>query len=186
MLRQLALAYACACAITGISSISVAGEVQPLLAIVSIADQKAQIYIDSKLTYTWEVSTSSPDNKDCTVGGVPDAPAINCVTPTGAFRVVRVNILAHAAAKWHKAPMPHAVFFDGQGDAFHGTDGTANELAKLGQQDSHGCVRLAPENAAIWYELVEQHRNGRWWPGVVIKIKNAHLEPAPADHSGYI
>lgn len=49
--------------------------------------------------------------------------------------------------------MPYAVFIRG-GYAIHGT--TTGNIAKLGTRASHGCVRLHPLNAKIFYELVKQ------------------------------
>jgi L,D-transpeptidase catalytic domain len=48
--------------------------------------------------------------------------------------------------------MPYAVFIKG-GYAIHGT--TTGNFAKLGSRASHGCVRLHPVNAKIFYELVK-------------------------------
>ena len=45
--------------------------------------------------------------------------------------------------------MPHSVFFHG-GFAVHGT----YAVGSLGRAVSHGCVRLAPGNAATLYSLV--------------------------------
>lgn len=49
--------------------------------------------------------------------------------------------------------MPYAVFIRG-GYAIHGT--TTGNIPKLGTRASHGCVRLHPLNAKIFYELVKQ------------------------------
>ena len=48
--------------------------------------------------------------------------------------------------------MPYAVFIKG-GYAIHGT--TTGNFAKLGTRASHGCIRLHPVNAKIFYELVK-------------------------------
>ncbi len=48
--------------------------------------------------------------------------------------------------------MPYAVFVKG-GYAIHGT--TPGNFSKLGRTASHGCIRLHPENAKIFYELVK-------------------------------
>ena len=48
--------------------------------------------------------------------------------------------------------MPNAVFFH-QGIAVHGTEA----VSRLGTPASHGCVRLAPENAAAFFDLVETY-----------------------------
>jgi lipoprotein-anchoring transpeptidase ErfK/SrfK len=53
---------------------------------------------------------------------------------------------------YDNAPMPHAVFFTG-GYAVHATEA----VARLGSPASHGCVRLAPENAATFFALVQAY-----------------------------
>jgi lipoprotein-anchoring transpeptidase ErfK/SrfK len=47
--------------------------------------------------------------------------------------------------------MPWAVFFH-EGWAVHGT----TELRQLGRPASHGCVRLHPDNARIFFSLVRE------------------------------
>ena len=51
--------------------------------------------------------------------------------------------------------MPFAVFFTG-GYAVHATDA----VTRLGKPASHGCVRLAPENAATFFKLVSTYGKG--------------------------
>jgi lipoprotein-anchoring transpeptidase ErfK/SrfK len=46
--------------------------------------------------------------------------------------------------------MPWSVFFHG-GYAVHGT----TDLRRLGRPASHGCVRLDPKNAKVFYKLVD-------------------------------
>ncbi|MCZ8314124.1 L,D-transpeptidase [Phreatobacter sp.] len=46
-----------------------------------------------------------------------------------------------------------AIFFRG-GYAIHGT----NMVGRLGQVDSHGCIRLAPGNARTLFEMVARQR----------------------------
>jgi lipoprotein-anchoring transpeptidase ErfK/SrfK len=48
--------------------------------------------------------------------------------------------------------MHYSVFFRG-GYAVHGT----NHVRSLGRPVSHGCIRLAPRNAAMLYYLIRQH-----------------------------
>lgn len=48
--------------------------------------------------------------------------------------------------------MPYAVFIRG-GYAIHGT--TVSNIRKLGTRASHGCVRLHPDYAHIFFELVK-------------------------------
>jgi lipoprotein-anchoring transpeptidase ErfK/SrfK len=58
----------------------------------------------------------------------------------------------HYSKEWDDAPMPHSIFFTVTGHAIHGSPHTQ----RLGSAVSHGCVRLAPENAAKLYALVEK------------------------------
>ncbi len=48
------------------------------------------------------------------------------------------------------SPMPYSIFFAG-GYAIHGTYSTAS----LGRPASHGCIRLAPGNAARLFHMVQ-------------------------------
>lgn len=71
------------------------------------------------------------------------------VTPTGTFQPERLAEVYHSK-KYDNAPMPHAIFFY-YGFAIHGT----NEVRHLGHPASHGCIRLAPGNAAKLFNLVK-------------------------------
>jgi lipoprotein-anchoring transpeptidase ErfK/SrfK len=72
-------------------------------------------------------------------------------TPRGHWRVQRMARV-HYSKQFNNYPLPHAIFFVG-GVAIHATKG----VAKLGTPASHGCVRLAPENAARLYAMVANH-----------------------------
>ena len=54
--------------------------------------------------------------------------------------------------KYDMSPMPHSVFFYG-GFAIHGT----GYIKRLGTPASHGCVRLHPANATLFYDLVRSY-----------------------------
>jgi len=56
--------------------------------------------------------------------------------------------------------MPYAVFLRG-GYAVHGT--TPGNFSKLGTKASHGCIRLHPYNAKIFYELVKRIGLSNTW-----------------------
>ncbi|MBL0056895.1 MAG: L,D-transpeptidase [Chitinophagaceae bacterium] len=56
--------------------------------------------------------------------------------------------------------MPYAVFIRG-GYAIHGT--TRGNFAKLGRQASHGCIRLHPNNARVFFELVKRIGIANTW-----------------------
>jgi hypothetical protein len=72
-------------------------------------------------------------------------------TATGVFRPQWMT-KRWFSRQWDMAPMPHAIFFN-RGAAFHGT----SAVSSLGRPASHGCIRLAPGNAARLYALVQKH-----------------------------
>jgi L,D-transpeptidase catalytic domain len=72
-------------------------------------------------------------------------------TPSGTFRAFRMEA-DHYSKEWDDAPMPHSIFFTKIGHAIHGS----YDIKHIGAPASHGCVRLAPENAAKLYALVQQ------------------------------
>lgn len=72
-------------------------------------------------------------------------------TPRGTFKPQWAARM-HYSKKYDDAPMPHSVFFNG-GVATHATYATG----LLGRPASHGCVRLAPANAATFFNLVHKH-----------------------------
>ncbi len=83
-------------------------------------------------------------------------------TPRGAFRPYLLKRM-HYSRKYDNSPMPHSIFFLG-GYAIHGT----GYVRSLGRPASHGCIRLAPGNAARLYSLVRQYGKG----GTRITITN--------------
>ncbi len=98
--------------------------------------QEMTVFIDGVETYNWKVSTGRP----------------GFATPSGTYTATSMNKIWYSK-EWDNAPMPHAVFFMKDGHAIHGT----TEVKNLGKPASHGCVRLAPENAAILYDLVKEN-----------------------------
>jgi lipoprotein-anchoring transpeptidase ErfK/SrfK len=72
-------------------------------------------------------------------------------TPHGTFRVSRMEEVYYSK-KYDNSPMPHSLFFAG-GNAVHGT----YHLKQLGRPASHGCVRLAPNNAAVLFSLATKY-----------------------------
>jgi hypothetical protein len=102
---------------------------------ISKVSQKMTVRIDGKVKHVWPVSTG----------------ASGYDTPTGSFRPFRLEE-DHFSAEWDNAPMPHSIFFTGEGHAIHGTQ----YVGSLGRRASHGCVRLAPGNAAKLFAIVRQ------------------------------
>lgn len=71
-------------------------------------------------------------------------------TPRGSYRPYLLKRM-HYSSKYHNSPMPHSIFFRG-GYAIHGT----GAVGRLGRTASHGCVRLAPGNAAKLFAMVKR------------------------------
>ena len=106
-----------------------------LLITINKSTQKMTVSIDGEKTYTWLVSTG----------------ARGYTTPSGTWRPFRMEA-DHFSKEWDDAPMPHSIFFTPEGHAIHGSP----HIKRLGTRASHGCVRLAPENAATLYSLVQK------------------------------
>jgi len=107
-----------------------------ITATVSIATQQMQVVVEDATgaaeTYLWTVSTG----------------ATGFETPTGEYQPTWLS-RHHRSRQYNNAPMPYAVFFH-NGYAVHATF----ETNRLGQPASHGCVRLSPENASTFFDLV--------------------------------
>jgi hypothetical protein len=76
-------------------------------------------------------------------------------TPSGSFTATSMNEIWYSK-EWDNAPMPHAIFFMKDGHAIHGS----YEVKHLGKPASHGCVRIAPQNATLLYDLVKKNGLG--------------------------
>ena len=103
-----------------------------VLARVSISEQVVRIYHEGRHLYTWPVSTAKKGK----------------ITPPGSFTPEFLS-RDHKSSLYGGAPMPFAVFYRGN-YAIHGT----NQIKKLGQPASNGCVRLHPDNARILFHMV--------------------------------
>ena len=129
--------------------------------IISInqSTQHMLVTVDGVTRYDWPVSTGRAGHG----------------TPNGVFKVNRMDA-THHSKEYEDAFMPDSMFFDLNGHAIHGF----NDVPHLGMAVSHGCVRLAPSNAAVLFGLVKQQGmanttvqiNGRiparairWWRG---------------------
>ena len=106
-----------------------------LLINIDKASQKMTVFLDGMQRYEWPVSTGMR----------------GYTTPSGTYTASSMNEIWYSR-QWDNAPMPHAIFFTKKGHAVHGT----NETKKLGKPASHGCVRLAPENARTLFALVKE------------------------------
>ncbi len=115
-----------------------------LLAKVDLSTQRMEIFVDGKKKYTWKVSTGRK----------------GYTTPTGNFTPYNMKKFVYSK-KW-KMSLPHTVWVTGS-VAIHGTSITK----RLGRVASHGCIRLAPKNAARFYSMVKDH--GLWFTTVKVQ-----------------
>lgn len=101
-------------------------------AIVDIGSQTLRV-TGPGIDETWPVSTGRSGH----------------ATPRGEFYGVQWFSPNHKSSLYNDAPMPWAVFFNGN-IAFHGTTSTS----RLGSPASHGCIRLSNANARQLYEAL--------------------------------
>src|SRR5579864_1735059 len=105
-----------------------------ILITIDKSAQQMSVAVDGAQRYVWPVSTGRPGYD----------------TPNGRFKVNRMDA-NHFSQEWDNAPMPHTMFFDPHGHAIHGFF----DVKHLGLAVSHGCVRLAPANATVLFNLVK-------------------------------
>jgi len=101
---------------------------------IDLSTQSMRVAADSGERYEWPISSGRVGHR----------------TPRGVFRPIALYPMVHSA-KYDNAPMPHSIFFLSQ-YAIHGTEA----VGSLGRPASHGCIRLAPSNAAALYGLVRR------------------------------
>ena len=112
---------------------SAAEAASKIVARIDISKQRMMVLVDGRETFEWKVSTAGK----------------GYVTPTGSFKPTRMHEMWYSR-KYDNAPMPHSVFFHG-GYAVHATP----HVKRLGSPASHGCIRLHPDNASDFYQLVQ-------------------------------
>lgn len=122
---------------------------------VNKVSQKMTVTVDGEEQYVWLVSTGGQGYD----------------TPTGSYHIFRME-KEHFSKEWDDAPMPYSMFFTGQGHAIHGS----YHIARLGTKASHGCVRLAPENAAILFDLVQK----AGYKNSTVSIRGGFFDSGPA------
>lgn len=113
---------------------------------IDISSQTMSVSVNGWPYATWRVSTARS----------------GYWTPRGSYRPFLLKRM-HYSRKYDNSPMPHSIFFKG-GYAIHGT----GYVRALGRPASHGCIRLAPGNAARLFSLVQQYGKG----GTRITITN--------------
>jgi L,D-transpeptidase catalytic domain len=129
---------------------------------VDLATQMMRVASDSGDAYEWPISSGRPGH----------------LTPTGFYRPIGLYPMVHSA-KYGNAPMPHSIFFLSQ-YAIHGT----MAVGSLGRPASHGCIRLAPGNAATLYAMVKAEgasiRISGGWPQGDSRFASREHVRAPA------
>ena len=103
-------------------------------ATVDLSDQRMFVSRNGALLYSWDVSTARAGK----------------FTPQGVFTPYLLERM-HYSTLYDNAPMPWSIFFVGT-FAIHGT----TQVDRLGAPASAGCVRLAPDNAKVLYDLVRE------------------------------
>jgi hypothetical protein len=119
------------------------------------SSQRMTVSRDGQHLHTWPVSTGKRGHS----------------TPSGSFKAFRME-KDHFSKEWDDAPMPNSIFFTKTGHAIHGS----YDVKRIGSPASHGCVRLAPENAATLFNLVKA--DGVLTTQVVL----TGTEPAPSQN----
>jgi hypothetical protein len=114
---------------------------------------------DLDLLYNWPVSTGR-EKWELDVHGKKE----NSFTPQGFYELDSNRMwVRYHSGQWNQ-PMPYAMFFNWEqngyqtGLAIHGAAG--EDTALLGQRASAGCIRLAPENARLLFNLIKTQYKG--------------------------
>lgn len=139
LLKVFALVLVAAMVFVGAPGFGSSADASVLIKINKVT-QRMTVIVDGKQRYNWKVSTGK----------------MGYGTPSGTYKPFRMEP-DHFSKEWDDAPMPHSIFFTGRGHAIHGSYATK----RLGSPASHGCVRLAPGNAATLYSLVSRQGMGK-------------------------
>lgn len=113
-----------------------------LFAEIIKSSQTLYLYIDGEIQDSFKVSTGK---------GKYETPELN-LRPSGPVFIKYTSRKFPGGNYQGLGNMPYAVFLRG-GYAIHGT--TPGNFPKLGTKASHGCIRLHPDNAKIFNELVK-------------------------------
>ncbi|HEX2591294.1 MAG TPA: L,D-transpeptidase [Rhizomicrobium sp.] len=114
---------------------------------------------DLDLLYNWPVSTGR-EAMELDVHGKKQS----SFTPQGYYQIdPKRTYVRYHSGQWNQ-PMPYAMFFNWEqngyqtGLAIHAASG--NDINLLGERASAGCVRLAPENARVLFNLIKSQYKG--------------------------
>lgn len=111
------------------------------------------------LAYDWAASTGREKPEISAIGHHTVT-----TTPQGFYELDPSRMYrAYHSTSWDQA-MPYAMFFNWErqglqtGLAIHAASG--DDIARLGNRASAGCVHLSPEHAALLYNLIRSHYRG--------------------------
>ncbi|MBL6937749.1 MAG: L,D-transpeptidase family protein [Alphaproteobacteria bacterium] len=111
------------------------------------------------MLYNWPASTGREKDEIA-----PNGTHQPSLTPEGYYQIDPKRMYRnHFSGQWRE-PMPYAMFFNWEnqgletGLAIHGATGL--ELKQLGTRASAGCIRIAPENAALLFKLIKDQYKG--------------------------
>jgi lipoprotein-anchoring transpeptidase ErfK/SrfK len=113
-------------------------QAETVVAMVDKSSQTMTVYYHGEVIDQWPVSTARAGK----------------VTPSGTWTAQSMK-RHHRSSRYNNAPMPYSIFYNGH-FAIHGT----NQVKKLGQPASAGCIRLHPDNAAKLFSLVQSEGLG--------------------------
>jgi len=102
---------------------------------INLSQQRMVVFANGVQLHSWPISSGRSGFE----------------TPRGTFRAQWAAKMWYSR-KYDMSPMPHSVFING-GVAIHAT----SAVGLLGRPASHGCIRLSPSNAAIFYGLAHKH-----------------------------
>ena len=112
------------------------------------SEQRLYLYVNGNLQGTWAVSTGIPGRSTPDFDTHPDGRIYTAYTST-----------KFPGGDYHGlGNMPYAVFISG-GFAIHGTP----FIGRLGERASHGCVRVHPDNARAFNQLVRANGVRNTW-----------------------
>jgi hypothetical protein len=124
-----------------------------LYAVVDKSKQLLYLYLEGALTDSFKVSTGIKKYETPEMDLQPRGPVF---TKYKSRKYPGGNYMG-------LGNMPYAVFLK-NGYAIHGT--TVGSFKKLGTRASHGCIRVHPDNAFIFYSLVKKVGLGQTWVSI--------------------
>jgi lipoprotein-anchoring transpeptidase ErfK/SrfK len=111
------------------------------------------------MLYDWPVSTGREAFEIA-----PNGTKAPTFTPAGYYELDPQRMYVHHFSGQWRQPMPHAMFFNWidhgyqTGLAIHGA--APQDIKFLGSRSSAGCVHLAPQNAALLFNLIRTQYKG--------------------------